>query len=241
MNDEFQEKLSALMDGELNEFETRQLLRQLDQMPEEMRTQAYEGWQRMHNTSALMQSQVGTQSDKVQQANQSFVATVADAIAAETPDEFEGDLDNLAIGEGASSAADIQGHALHSVEGSTQTGALNSPALSATSPGGSRVADAPLWSRFALAASVALAVVVGVQQYQIGQQEQLLANSQERQQLDQKQINLLAELQAAQSAEEQLVAQQRLMDYLQERKRSPLNANSADPFAKVANFAEEAK
>lgn len=235
MNDDFLEKLSALVDGELNEFETRQLLRQLDQMPEAQRQQAYASWQGMQNTSNLLQEQ----GDPAIQAgaSNSFAAGVIDAIANESHDEVQAEQ-GLAMEEIDVAEGPLAGAQLHSVENEASSASSSDRSVDSIA---ATVPASPLWSRFAVAATVALAVIVGVQQYQLGVQEELLlANSIEReQQIDQTQMTLLAELQAAQSEEEQLVAQQRLMDYLQTRKPARLDQNSADPFARVANFADE--
>lgn len=247
MNDDFLEKLSALVDGELNDFEVRQFLRQLDQSPEEERVAVYQRWQRMQLASSVVQStfKQATAASSIRddaasfsgKPGQSFVSAVSEAIGNDVPDEVVLD-DADKKDDAADSSVVFQAQALHSVadesvpaQATTQVTAIDSQ---------SKAEQAPFWSRFALAASVALAVVVGVQQYQMGvQQERILAAGSNLQQVDQTQVTLLAELQSAQSEEEQLAAQQRLMDYLQERKSKLLGSDAADPYARVATFADE--
>ncbi len=242
MNDDFLEKLSVLMDGELSDFETRQLLRQLDQMPDEQKDQVYKSWQRMQLSSAVLKSSMNGLSISASEDSHLFVQGVADAIGNEEPHA----VDDEAIDMAANAQNVTQKQALHTIQ-SQSSAAFSEEPDDVTSGVDStlvrqKAAEPPLWSRMALAASVALAVVVGVQQYQMGvQQERLLsASAQQSSQIDGKQLALLADLQAAQSEEEQLVAQQRLMDYLKTRR--PVNgAGAADPFARVANFADEAE
>lgn len=243
MNDDFLEKLSALVDGELNDFEVRQFLRQLDQAPEEERVAVYQRWQRMQLASSVVQStfKQATAASSIRDGAlsgkpvQSFVSAVSEAIGNDAPDDVALD-DADKKDETAESSVVFQ--ALHSVgeeatavQPTTQVTAIESQ---------SKAEQTPFWSRFALAASVALAVVVGVQQYQMGvQQERILAAGSNLQQLDQTQVALLAELESAQSEEEQIAAQQRLMDHLQERKSKLLGSDAADPYARVATFADE--
>jgi len=237
MNDDFLEKLSALVDGELNDFEIRQFLRQLDQASEEERSAIYQRWQRYQLTNSAVRSTLKHAAVTSNfEASQSFVDAVSEAIGTDVPDDVV--LDSAE--DDQQDIAGFQPQALHSVE---EESAKHADAAQVAVAELKPTADSmPLLSRFAVAASVALAVVVGVQQYQMGeQQERILAAGANVQQVDQTQVTLLAELQSAQSEEEQLAAQDRLMDYLQRRRAESLGASPVDPYARVATFADESE
>jgi len=235
MNDDFFEKLSALHDGELAEFETRQLLRQLDQLSSQERDAVYKRWQQMQTISAAMQKEALSDTDPVL-ASTDFVGRVASVLDAELDQELDQNLDQ-AQGQAQVSVSDQQNTAAHHQVhhlADKQTQAVNQDQKTDT------VAEsAPLWSRLALVASVALAVVVGVQQYQLGEQQQrLLSAGNYSEQGDQTQAALLADLKAAQSEEEQLAAQQRLLRYLQQREQLVVPGAATDPFVRTATFEE---
>lgn len=231
LNEEIFEKLSALQDGELSDFETRQLLKQIDQLQADQRSQVYAYWQRMQLVSDCMSSdQVASSSDL------SFVNAVSSAISEEES------VDLTTESEAQSQESGSAAYLKPAAESSLAAGVSESADIE-------QKVSAPAWSRFAVAASVALAVIVGVQQIQISDQNQLLANASQQQvqtsveaiasdDFDSQRAELLAQIEAASSAEEQLYAQQRLIDHLIERKQQ--SAGNVDPFARVANFEEEA-
>lgn len=263
------EKISTLLDGELNDFETRRLLRQLDQLTVEDRAEVYSHWQRMQVYSSALQNESGklgledffeeqatatdfAQADDLNTAGSSFVERVAEAIGANA-NEAESDASELAAFSEKSESASVQ---YLDDELTTSASALpaSSQAAQNANPG------APLWSKMAVAASVALAVVVGFQQLQINDRtDQLLAAQSAAQQnviagaggensaalisasvaeLDAAQAELLAEIESASSMSEQLAAQQRLIEFLRTQRRP---TDNIDPFARVANFEELAK
>lgn len=244
LNDETFEKLSALADGELSDFETRQLLKQIDQLQPEQRADIYAYWQRVHVVSECLTSERAIASSSL-----AFVDAVSKAVsqeysAVETDEDFAAE----------ESAAADQASAIEYLKPAA-TSSLTASDRDEHSASGEKAA-APSWSKFAVAASVALAVIVGFQQVQISDQNQLLASANKQVQsealvassavsatpvaaspMDSQQAELLAQIEAAGSAEEQLSAQQRLIDYLTERPQQATTAS--DPFARVANFEEE--
>ena len=111
--------------------------------------------------------------------------------------------------------------------------------------------DAPLWSRFAVAATVTLAVIVGVQQYQLngaavgsstlasdGTSSYVTAPTSEALavQVNAQPVNANADL-----ANDGLRAQERLHEYLLEHANHAARQNGQGivPFARVANFEED--
>ena len=241
VNDDTFEKISALLDGELGDFETRQLLRQIDQLEPEQREQIYAKWQRMQIASDLLQNDA-SQRGLAYASSDGFVASVSAAIAADTG----ADDGSVHAEEDATASADIQYINQAATEPDAAVAAQTS---SAAGTHGVAKAPAPVWSKMAVAASVALAVIVGVQQFQIsGQNDRLLASQQTESLQDDavsspvvgepEQAVLLAEIEAAGTMQEQLQAQRRLIDYLQARQLRPA---AADPFARVANFEEQSE
>lgn len=140
MTDRIKEQLSSLCDGELSEFETVSLLKQLDKMSDEEREEAYSDWQRVCETKSLIQGNAVQRT-----ASSDFLASIRAEI------------------DGDSSANTSESEQFELPQnGSVREAAANDqymPAAASNSP----------WSKFAVAASVCLAVVVGVQQYQINQ------------------------------------------------------------------------
>ncbi|MGB5326285.1 MAG: RseA family anti-sigma factor [Pseudomonadales bacterium] len=114
--------LSALLDGELEELETRRLLQQLEQRPQ-------------LESSALL-----AKWSRYQVAREALV----------------GERGQLAASSGFAQALSRQ---------------LENETAPAPVETGSAAFRAPLWSRFAVAASVAVAVVFSVQQYQAGESQ----------------------------------------------------------------------
>lgn len=121
-NDQHESRLSALLDGELGEFETQRLLQQLDQYPDGQRETIKSRWSRYQVVREVLAGERGNSI-----AAQGFAASVSAVLAAES----------APVVEGSEADQDVNFRA-------------------------------PLWSRVAVAASVAVAVVFGVQQYQGG-------------------------------------------------------------------------
>lgn len=152
MNEDFDIKaqLSALVDGELEEFEVRQLLKRLDAMPQSERDQAYAVWQRYQ----LMSQHLNT-ADNSLSAGDDFLAKVSSAM-----DKLE--VDDVSLLDVPLSVAPVAASQM-AVGEAHAVGTANNPA----------------WAKFAVAASVALAVIVGVQQYQISDHRESLRIAQE--------------------------------------------------------------
>ncbi|MBT8139364.1 MAG: sigma-E factor negative regulatory protein [Gammaproteobacteria bacterium] len=114
-NDHLDSQLSALIDGELEEFETVALLKKLEHIPDTERDVLMSKWSRYQVAREALADECG------HAAAPGFAALVTQRLAAEA----------------------LPAAAVHRGE-----------------------FRAPMWSRVAVAASVAFAVVIGVQQYQ---------------------------------------------------------------------------
>lgn len=142
VNEQLEEQLSAMFDGEASELELRRVLQQLDEMTEADRQAFYSQWQGFQLGSDSLQGHLPTS-----MANSDFASKVSGAIAEEASHDNAPNIDQPAFNEST-----LQHH----------SGQASMPHAEVATP---------VWSKFAVAASVALAVIVGFQQYQINDQQ----------------------------------------------------------------------
>ncbi len=213
MNDQFNESISALVDGEADDLELRRLLNQLKHAaPEE--SQALRGrWASYHRMGAALRGEAGAVP-----VDEGFSASVAAAIA---------QLDNDPLEAGQSAAV-----------------AGASPAVDAAAEA-AVLAPVPAWKRFAVAASVTLAVLVGYQQLtpDLAGTEPAIAIAEPpigstAGAVDPAAIAAVAD---TASPEQAALAQQRLNEYLLRHTSHAAQQSGQGmiPFARLANFEEE--
>ncbi len=226
MNEQFNEQLSALVDGEASDLETRSLLKRLDSMSTDERNQAYQRWSRYQEMSEVLSEEHGNHI-----AADNFLARVSEALDQESKPSVSADFNEQI--------------------------AVNSQNEAVTK-------KPSAWSGLAVAASVALAVIVGFQQYELnslrGQTPDslLTASNANIQQESEQAVNATTDSVFENAALEQSVAasnepfkaslqadspveaaeaQRRLTEYLLEHaSQSTQPGMSAVPFARVAGF-----
>ena len=224
MNDQLNESISALVDGETDDLELRRLLNQLEHAGPAEAQALRARWASYHRLGAALRGESAAAVDE------GFSARVASAIAQlDSPA-----LDSAVIDDAAIDSA---------VNDTSPSAAAGQGSVQAS---GAELAAVPAWKRLAVAASVTVAVLVGYQQLSVDQASPAaslavappVASPQggagELATLD-------SSAAAAVSTEQAALAQQRLNEYLL-RHTSHAASQSGQgmiPFARLANFEEE--
>ncbi|MBR9805472.1 sigma-E factor negative regulatory protein, partial [bacterium] len=141
MNDNIKESLSALVDGETDELELRRILKAME--GEEATAETADSLRQRWSRYHLISAVIKNESVAV--SDSGFLARVN---------------------------AEIDGHEYQQSDNATFAGAasLNQTVSSVAAPSLAARAAPSQWSRFAVAASVALAVVIGVNQWRAADQ-----------------------------------------------------------------------
>lgn len=136
MNDQLKESMSAVIDGQADDMEVRRVLKALETASDHEASQILAQWERFQTMGSALR---GEQTELM--AAPGFAASVSEALANESAA-----LTNETLG------------------GAAETASINSSEAAFT-PAAVAVKPEPIWRRFAVAATVAFAVIVGVQQY----------------------------------------------------------------------------
>lgn len=165
MNDQLKISLSAMVDGEADELEFRRVMKAIEGASEVEASAILEQWQRYQIISAGLRKDLSGSL-----ANDNFASKVARAVRQEgavvgVPDSAIDSATDEGINKSEISDTGAAA-AVSEVLGTTTNADVSSVTATMDSQGGSSS-----WRRFAVAASVALAVVVGFQEFDANNSE----------------------------------------------------------------------
>lgn len=152
MNEQLVETLSAIVDGQADDLEVRRLLKALDNASDEEAQLILAQWERFQTIGSTLR---GEQANFT--ASSGFAAAVSAAIDAEpsVADTDSHSAMDLNIDSESTPAANSAG-----------SSSINSAAVAQASGSEKTHSNSqPFWRQFAVAATVAFAVIIGVQEY----------------------------------------------------------------------------
>jgi len=227
VNLQLEESLSALVDGEANELEVRRILKQFDDLSEADAEQLLAKWQRYHQAGDLLRT----------------------SMSVNTPLTASFPVESLGIDDELLAVDPQQADFLLAVrKGIDAPNAEHSESSVATTSSKSGHG----WQNFAVAATVALAVLLGVNQYQTPSSVDSLAQTTFDQEAvventlriadraNNQAVNALSDEQLATQLDA-AQAQKRLNEYLLQHANhaSQQSGQGMMPFARMANFEQQ--
>lgn len=152
MNEQLVETLSAIVDGQADDLEVRRLLKALDNASDEEAQLILAQWERFQTIGSTMR---GEQANFT--ASAGFAAAVSAAIDAEPPIAYTDSHSGMDLNIDSQS---------NPAANSAASSSIDSAAVAQASGGETTHSNSqPFWRQFAVAATVAFAVIIGVQEY----------------------------------------------------------------------------